>query len=445
MTRIFIVAAKRTPFGRFRGQLAQRSPVELASIAAHAALDDLDRSAVDIVVLGNVLSAGHGMNIARQVSVGIGLPVAIPAFTVNMMCGSGLQAAVLGAQAIRSGDARVALVGGVESMSQAAMLLHRPAKGQPMLVEQALDSIQRDGLVDSFSHRHMGQTVEDLARELDINRPDQDAWAERSQQRHAAALAQGHFSDELTPVGALASDEHPRPEVTRDALATLKPVFDPNGVVTAGNASGMNDGAAMLLLADEATVQRHGWPVLAEWQHGTTVGCDPQRMGLGPVHAIRKLLSISGRALTDIDTLEINEAFAAQTLACLKQLEIQVDLTPPHSGTGTVAGKMLEVNPNGGAIAIGHPLAASGARLLTHLAWQIARGKTGSAIASLCVGGGMGIAALLSATVVQPLRRLGLEEYETSLVPNVAVAGASHVPPGPAAQISPADGAAGQQ
>ena len=396
MVRVFIVAAKRTPFGRFRGQLSQRGPAELASIAASAVLHDIDRAAVDVVILGNVLSAGHGMNIARQVSVSLALPVSTPAFTVNMMCGSGLQAAVLGAQAIRSGDARVALVGGVESMSQAAMLVPRPAKGQPVSAEQAIDSMQRDGLVDSFSHRHMADTVEDLARELNIGRVEQDAWAERSQSLYAAALATDYFMDELTPAGDVSADEHPRPEVTCSALAALKPAFDANGTVTGGNSSGINDGAAMILLADETTARKHGWPILAEWQHGTSIGCDPQRMGLGPVHAIHKLLTITGHTLSEIDTLEINEAFAAQTLACLKRLDIRVDLTQPHSGSGSVAGRLLQINPHGGAIAIGHPLAASGARLLTHLAWQIDRGEARKAIASLCIGGGMGIAALLT-------------------------------------------------
>jgi acetyl-CoA C-acetyltransferase len=370
--------------------------VELAVTAANAALGELDRSLVDLVLLGNVLSAGHGMNIARQVSVGLDLPIETSAYTVNMMCGSGLQSAILGVQAIRSGDARAVLVGGVESMSQAAMLVPRPAKGQPLSVSEAVDSMQRDGLVDSFSHRHMGETIDDLARELNISRAEQDAWAERSQYLHAEAVSHSGFEDELAAVGALTVDEHPRPDVTRSSLATLTPVFGTTGTVTAGNSSGINDGAAMVLLANEATVLEHGWPVLAEWKHGLTVGCDPQRMGLGPVHSIRKLLNTLNLTLGDIDTLEINEAFAAQTLACLKHLEIRIDLTQPHSIEGVVAGKRLQVNPQGGAIAIGHPLAASGARLLTHLAWQIAHGESRSAIASLCIGGGMGIAAMLT-------------------------------------------------
>lgn len=396
MTRIFVVAAKRTPFGRFRGRLAQHGPVDLAMHAASAALSELDRSLVDLVVLGNVLSAGHGMNMARQVSVGLKLPIEIPAYTVNMMCGSGLQSVLLGVQAIRSGEAGAVLAGGVESMSQAAMLIPRAPKGQPLSVEHAVDSMQRDGLVDSFSHRHMGETVDDLAREMNISRSEQDAWAERSQHLYARASASGSFDEELTPVGSLTHDEHPRPDVTRSSLATLAPAFGTTGTVTAGNSSGINDGAAMILLANEATVNKHGWPVLAEWQHAAVAGCDPQRMGLGPVHAIRKLLHSANLTLSDIDLLEINEAFAAQTLACLKQLEIRTDLTEEHSTQGVVAGKSLQINPHGGAIAIGHPLAASGARLLAHLAWQIACGASRRAIASLCIGGGMGIAAMLT-------------------------------------------------
>lgn len=383
MTRVAIVAARRTPFGRFGGGLADRSPVELASAAGEAALEGLDRSAIDLVILGNVLAAGHGMNLARQVSVGLGLPIETPAYSINMMCGSGLHAAALGVQAIRAGEARVALVGGVDSMSQAALLVRRPPKGQPPTLDAVTDSLQRDGLVDSFSHRPMGATVEDLARELQISRNQQDAFAARSQERFAAAQIAGRFTEELVPVAGLSADEHPRPDVTTEALGQLRPLFAADGTITAGNSSGVNDGAAVLVLAELEWAQARSWPVLAEWRDSVAVGCDPQRMGLGPVHALGRLLDRAGHSWGVIDTLEINEAFAAQTLACLRRLDLRPD------------DARLAFNPDGGAIAVGHPLAASGARLLVHLAWRVARGESRRAAAALCVGGGMGVAALL--------------------------------------------------
>ena len=397
MTRVFIISARRTPFGRFRGSLSETSTVDLASIAAKAVIGHMHHCAVDHVILGNVLSAGQGMNIARQVAINIGLPISTPAFTINMMCGSGMQAALLGAQAIRSGDAHAVLVGGVESMSQSPMLIARPPRGQQVDVECLVDSIECDGLIDTFSNRHMGETAEDLAEELKIGRREQDAWAERSQKLYAMALEKGMFADEIVPVGEFSQDEHPRPNSNRQSLAALQPAFDPKGTITAGNASGINDGASMLLLADEKTTHDNGWSIMAELKGGTTIGCDPQRMGLGPVFAIEKLLRQTGQQLTEFDHLEINEAFAAQTLACLRLLEIRVNLSQPEITTGSIAGLPIKVNPHGGAIAIGHPLGASGARLLTHLAWQISKKQSLNAVASLCIGGGMGIAASLSA------------------------------------------------
>lgn len=405
MSRVFIVAAKRTPFGRFRGAIADRGPVELATIAGNSVLAGLDRSVIDQVIIGNVLSAGQGMNIARQIAVGLQLPLATPAFTINMMCGSGMQSALLGAQAIRSGDAQVVLVGGTESMTQSPFLIARPGKGESLpetnVAEHAVDSMLTDGLVDSFSQRTMAETVEDIAEEMKISRREQDAWAERSQRLYSKALGEGKFADELVAVDDCVKDEHPRPDANRQSLAALKPLFEPNGegpagTITAGNASGINDGAAILLLAGEESTRRHGWKPLAQLTAGTSTGCDPQRMGLGPVYAIRKLLEKLGRNLQDFDRVEINEAFAAQVLACLRHLEVRVNLAQPDVSTGTLAGVPIQLNGHGGAIAIGHPLAASGARLLTHLAWQIAQGRSKNCLASLCIGGGMGIAAALS-------------------------------------------------
>lgn len=395
MTRVVIVSARRTPFGRFGGRLAKHSPVQLATIAADAALSSLNRELIDQVILGSVLAAGHGMNIARQVAIHAGLPESTPAWTVNMMCGSGLQTALLGAQAIRAGDARAVLVGGVESMSQAALLLPRPRKGQTANADQAVDSLQVDGLVDSFSRRHMAETAEDLAADLQITREAQDAYAERSQQRYAEAQRAGQFADEIIPLDELNCDEHPRPEATREILSQLKPIFRSAGTVTAGNASGINDGAAMVVLAESDFARQQGWPVLAEWIAGTVVGCDPQRMGLGPVYAVQKLLIQTGRRLGDLDVLEFNEAFAAQVLACTTELDLHVDLTADNSAGSVISTATPQLNPHGGAIAVGHPLAASGARLLAHLSWQIHQGHAGESMAALCIGGGMGIAALL--------------------------------------------------
>ena len=406
MSRVFIVAAKRTPFGRFRGALADRGPVELAVAAGNGALAGLDRSVIDQVILGNVLSAGQGMNVARQVAVGLQLPLTTPAFTINMMCGSGMQSALLGAQAIKAGEAQVVLVGGTESMTQSPFLLARPGKGETLpesnISEHAVDSMLTDGLVDSFSQRTMAETVEDIAEEMKISRREQDAWAERSQRLYSKALVEGKFAEELVAVDDCVQDEHPRPDANRQSLAALKPLFEsdgttPAGTITAGNASGVNDGAAILLLASEEATRKHGWKPMAQLTAGTSTGCDPQRMGLGPVHAIRKLLAQLGKNLQDFDRVEINEAFAAQVLACLRQLEVRVNLAQPDVSTGILAGIPIQLNGHGGAIAVGHPLAASGARLLTHLAWQIAQGRSKNGLASLCIGGGMGIAATLSA------------------------------------------------
>ena len=401
--RIFIAAARRTAFGRFRGGLSEYSPQALATAAAKAALTGLAPEHVTHVVLGNVLGAGHGMNPARQVGLQSGLAESSTAMTINMMCGSGLQAAVLAAQVIRSGEAGAVLAGGAESMSRSAFLLPRPGRGQQPDLTLLRDSMLTDGLRDCQIDQHMGETAERLQREFQISRAEQDAWAERSQVLCARATHAGRFSDELCDVAGVVADEHPRPELTRDDLSALAPVFDPAGTVTAGNSSGINDGAAMLVLADEATVKANQWPVLCEWVHGVSVGCDPQRMGLGPVHAVRRLLQVTGRRLEDVDCLELNEAFAVQTLACLRELGLDSSISgaPIETVATGPGGRRLALNPDGGAIALGHPLGASGARLLTHAAWRIRRGESGRVVVALCIGGGMGIAAMLQSPTLQ--------------------------------------------
>ncbi len=376
--QVCIIGARRTPFGRFLGGLARRSALELAVHAGRAALGPARPEEVDLVVLGNVLSAGQGMNLARQAGVALGLPLATPAFTVNMMCASGLQAVALGAQAIRAGEARVALCGGVESMSNAPYLLDRVRAGYRIGHGVLVDSLLNDGLVDSFSREHMALLVERLAREFGLSRAEQDAFALRSHRRCVEAVGAGRYAAELAPMADLDRDEHPRADASLGRLAALKPAFDPNGAVTAGNASGINDGAAMLLLADGETARARGWTPLATLCAWSAIGCEPARMGLGPVFALRRLCEATGARMEEFDTVEINEAFAAQTLLCARELGIAEE----------------RLNPDGGAIALGHPLGASGARLAAHLAQRIAAGRSRRAVAALCVGGGMGIAAL---------------------------------------------------
>ena len=374
-----IVSAKRTPIGRFLGSLKDRSAVDLACVAGEATLRGLDPTLIDQVIVGNVIGAGSGMNVARQVGVRLGLPLSVPAFSVNMMCASGMQAVLLAAQAIRAGEARAVLGGGTESMSGAPFLLPRARSGLKFGDSTLLDSVLCDGLVDSFDHRHMALTAEELAAKYGITRIEQDEFALRSQQQYEAARAAGRFADELVPIDKLDRDEHARAETTLDGLTKLKPAFDPTGTVTAGNASGINDGAAMLVVADRDFAAKQGWPILASLESWATCGCDPKLMGLGPVHAIRRLIDRDGLKIDELDTIEINEAFAAQTLACVRELSLDES----------------RLNPNGGAIAMGHPIGASGARLIVHLAHRIARGESSRALASLCVGGGQGAAVVL--------------------------------------------------
>jgi acetyl-CoA C-acetyltransferase len=371
MKPIWIVSAKRTPQGRLLGALAKRSAVELAVAAGKATLSGIDPTLIDSVIVGNVLGAGLGMNVARQVGIGVGLPVSTPAFTVNMMCASGMQAVMLAVQSIQSGAARIVLCGGTESMSNAPYLLERARSGYKFGNGVLIDSVLRDGLTDVFSNEHMGLTAERLAGMYKISREAQDVFSAQSQQRYAAAHAAGHFRDEIVPVDKLEHDEPPRPDTTAATLSTLKPVFTANGTVTAGNASGINDGAAMLLVCDEERGRECGLKPLMIITASASVGCEPSLMGLGPVHATRKI----SRDVSEFDMIELNEAFAAQSLACIKELKLDE----------------AKVNPDGGAIALGHPIGASGARLLVHLAHR--QPKRG--LATLCVGGGMGCAVVV--------------------------------------------------
>lgn len=379
MKNVYIVAAKRTLQGRFMGALAKLSAVELAVAAGSAVLGQVEANDIDQVIVGNVLAAGQGMNIARQVSVGLQVPLERTSFTVNMICASGMQAVVLAAQAVMTGQAEIVLCGGTESMSNAPYLLDRARRGYKLGDGKLIDCMLRDGLVDSFDHQHMGVSAERIAQEYAVTREAQDEFALRSQRNYAQAQARGAFDDERIALAGLDQDEHPRPDTTSDKLASLKPAFNKDGTITAGNASGINDGAAMLIVCDEATARKRGYQPLAVIRGWAMAGCDPKMMGMGPIYAVRKLTQQMQMQVDDFDTIEINEAFACQTLACMQELGVEGD----------------RVNLEGGAIALGHPIGASAARLLVHLAHRINRGETKTGLATLCVGGGMGAAMVL--------------------------------------------------
>ncbi|HVE16314.1 MAG TPA: thiolase family protein [Chthoniobacterales bacterium] len=370
MKPVWIVSARRTPHGRLLGGLARYSAVDLAIAAGRAALANIDPAQVDNVIVGNVIGAGLGMNVARQVGIGTGVPVAAPAYTVNMVCGSGMQAVMLAAQAIQTGTSRMVLCGGTESMSNAPHLLAMRT-GRKFGNADCVDSLLHDGLTDAFNREHMGFTAERLADLYSITREEQDRFAAESQRRYAEANAAGHFDAELIEMPPLTSDEPPRADSTFEKLSALKPVFKADGSVTAGNASGLNDGAAMLVVCDAEAGREYGLQPLAVISSMAAIGCEPETMGLGPVHAIRKLT----KDPMEFDQIEINEAYAVQVLACVKEL----GLDPTR------------VNPDGGAIALGHPIGASGARLLAHMAHR----RPENGLATLCIGGGMGVAVTL--------------------------------------------------
>ncbi len=379
---IVIVGAKRTPQGRLLGKLANYSALDLAVAAGKAALGEIPASAIDMTIVGNVLPPI--INVSRQMSLLLGIREEAVSFTVNMACASGLKATTLAANALQLGEAEVVLCGGTESMSNAPHFLPRARAGYRLGDATVVDSLML-GLSDPSIGESMPQTAQRLAERFQISREDQDRFALASQQKAVTAQNENLFADELVALPELDRDEHPRADTTLERLASLKPVLGAGTSVTAGNASGINDGAAMLVLCKLSTAARNGWKPLARLSGYTDIGCDPKVMGEGPVHAIRKLLARQRRELTQFDAIEINEAFAAQALACLRQLEID-DCDP-------------RVNRHGSGIALGHPIGASGARLAVHLAHRAAQGRIESGIASLCVGGGMGIAA-----IIEPVR-----------------------------------------
>jgi len=388
MRPVYVLSAVRTPIGKFGGSFASLTAADLGEAAAKAALErsGLPAAAVDETIFGHARQAGGGPNTARQVSHRAGVPDSVPAFTVNKACASSLKAITLGALTIAAGENDVVLAGGTECMSATPYLLPRARFGMRMGDAEVVDAMYRDGFLCPLCGQLMGETAENLVREYGILRAEQDAYALESQRRAASASTAGRFSDEIVPVSVagkkgsvtVSADEHPRADSSLESLGKLPPVFDPQGTVHAGNSSGITDGAAALVLGTEEEAGKSGVEPLARVAAWTSAGVDPARMGIGPVPAIRALLQKTKLALSDIDLIELNEAFAAQVIACVRDLSLDP----------------ARLNVNGGAIALGHPIGATGARITTTLLHEMRRRGAKRGIATLCVSGGMGMAVL---------------------------------------------------
>ena len=390
MTDAVIVAATRTAIGSFMGSLAGVSAVSLGAAVIRALIErsGLENTAVDDVIMGHVLTAGLGQNTARQAAIGAGLPPEVPAIAINRVCGSGLNAVMLAAQAIRNDDARILIAGGMESMSLAPYVVGGMRAGIRMGNGELVDTMIRDGLWDAFNNFHMGITAENLAERFALSRERQDEFAAQSQARALVAIDAGRFEEEITPVEVpqrkgpplvFARDEQPRPGTSVAQLAGLKAAFKKNGSVTAGNASSINDGAAGVVVMSAEEAARRGLPILARVAAYATAGVDPAVMGYGPVPATRKCLEKAGWTLSSVELVEANEAFAAQSLTVAQELGLNPDI----------------VNVNGGAIALGHPIGASGCRLLVTLLHEMRRRDAKRGLATLCIGGGQGVAVAL--------------------------------------------------
>ena len=385
MTDVVIAGAVRTPVGAFNGGLSSVSASYLGSVAIEEALKraKVEPGEVDEAIMGQILTAGAGQNPARQAAMGAGIPAEKTAYQINQLCGSGLRTVALGYQAIQVGDAGIVVAGGQESMSQAPHCAHL-RNGTKMGDLKMVDTMIKDGLWDAFNGYHMGVTAENVAKQWQITREEQDAFAAGSQQKAEAAMGAGRFADEVVPVTIkgrkgdkiVDTDEHPKAGVTAEGLSGLRPAFDKEGTVTAGNASGINDGAAALVLMTAENAAQRGVAPLGRIVSWATCGVDPSIMGTGPIPASRKALERAGWSIDDLDVVEANEAFAAQALAVNKDL----------------AWDPAKVNRNGGAIALGHPVGASGARVLVTLLHEMARSDAKKGLATLCIGGGMGIA-----------------------------------------------------
>ncbi|TGZ32048.1 3-ketoacyl-CoA thiolase, mitochondrial [Temnothorax curvispinosus] len=391
---IFIVAAKRTPFGTMGGMFVNKSATDLSVVASTAAIQaaGLKPEKIDSVVFGHVLanSSSDGAFLARHALLKSGIPLQKPALSVNRLCGSGFQAIVSGAQNILMGDSKIVLTGGAENMSQAPFVVRNVRYGTALGQKYEFEDSLWLGLLDTYCNLPMGITAEKLGAQYNLKREEVDQFALNSQQRWKAANDAGHFKEEIVPVQVkvkkqdttVSVDEHPRIQTTLETLAKLKPVFQKDGLVTAGSASGICDGASVVILASEEAVKTEGLKPLARLVGYSVVGVEPSIMGIGPAPAIRNLLKAAGKTLDDVELVEINEAFGAQTLACAKELNLDLN----------------KLNVNGGAIAVGHPLAASGSRITAHLVHELRRRKAGKfGIGSACIGGGQGIAVMVEA------------------------------------------------
>ena len=390
MKQAVIVSAVRTPIGSYGGAFKDVSAVDLGVAAVKEALKraNVNPEMVDEVIFGNVLQAGIGQNVARQVSIGAGIPEYVTSFTVNKVCGSGLKTVALAAQAIKAGDADIIVVGGTENMSQAPYLLKNHRWGQRMGNGEVIDYMVEDGLTDVFNHYHMGITAENVAEQYNITREDQDQFALTSQLRAEQAIKSGRFKDEIVPIvipqrkgdpKVVDTDEFPRFGTTIEALAKLRPAFKKDGTVTAGNASGINDGAAALIVMSKEKADELGLTPIAEIVSYASAGVDPSIMGTGPIPASKKALEKANLKIDDIELVEANEAFASQAIAVAKDLNLNMDIT----------------NVNGGAIALGHPIGASGARILVSLLYEMQKRDNKLGLATLCIGGGQGISMIV--------------------------------------------------
>ncbi|AGY53692.1 Acetyl-CoA acetyltransferase [Bacteroidales bacterium CF] len=398
MKKVFIVAARRTAIGKFMGSLAPINPGELGAIVIKELIKEtgIDPAVVDTVIAGNILSAGQMQGVARQASIKAGIPVEVPAYSINMVCGSGMKAVMNGYSGILSGLAEVVIAGGTESMSNAGFVLNGSLRGGVKMGDlKAVDHMVCDGLTDAFNNYHMGITAENIAEKYGITREQQDAFSYSSQQKAIKAIDSGAFAKEIVPVSIVTkketivfdTDEFPNRGSNPEKLAALKPAFKKDGTVTAGNASGVNDGASFVMLMSEEAVAKYGLKPLCEIVAVGQGGVDPKVMGLGPVPAIRKALKNAGMRLSDMELIELNEAFAAQSLGVIKELIDEHKVTREWIDERT--------NINGGAIALGHPIGASGNRIIVTLIHElIATGKS-LGLASLCIGGGMGTAIIV--------------------------------------------------
>ncbi|CAE6939595.1 Belongs to the thiolase family [Vibrio sp. B1REV9] len=398
MKKVYIVGAKRTALGSFGGTLSLVPAFELGGHAIRAALQQANLSPehLDEVIVGNVLSAGQGMGPGRQAARFADVPDSVPAFTLNMICGSGMKTVMEAASKIKAGDADLIVAAGMENMSSTPYLVSAKNRfGSKMGNQQLVDTMIHDGLTDAFNQYHMGMTAENVAEKYNISREEQDAFALRSQQRAVEAIQQGRFTDEIVPVEvqqrrttiSFSEDEYPRADASIESLSKLNPAFKKDGSVTAGNASGINDGGVAFVVASEAAVEKHGLTPLAEIVSYGQGGLDPAYMGLGPVPAIEQALQRAEMTLSDMQLLELNEAFAAQALGVMHGLSEKYGLPLSSFDNNT--------NVNGGAIALGHPLGASGGRILTTLIYEMEKRELQYGLASLCIGGGMGTAIVI--------------------------------------------------